>query len=130
MALTEQQIDEFLAQPHIAVVATASASAIPHAVPVWYLWRDGKVFFHSAETSKKMRNLRENNHITVVVDSKEPPHRAVVIQGTATQLPADPALAREMAIRYLGEKQGESFAAASTGSGTLVTVTPTNVISW
>ena len=130
MALSQQQIDEFLGQPHIAVVATASTAAIPHAMPIWYLWRDGKVLFHTGADSKKMRNLHENNHITVVVDSKQPPYKAVIIEGSTTELPGDPALARQIAIHYLGEKNGERYLSASPGPGTLVAVTPTKVISW
>ena len=94
MPLTPDEIDEFLAEPHIAVVATASAAGVPHAMPIWYLWRDGKVLFHTGGDSKKMRNLRKNPRISVVVDSKVAPYKVVVIEGTASEEPGDAALAR------------------------------------
>jgi PPOX class probable F420-dependent enzyme len=128
--LTSDELDEFLGQPHIAVVATTSPAAVPHAMPVWYLWRDGKVMFHTGADSKKMRNLRKNPRISIVVDSKVAPYKVVVIEGNAAELPGDEALAREIAVHYLGEKMGERYVAGSTEPGALVTVTPTKVISW
>jgi PPOX class probable F420-dependent enzyme len=128
--LDKAEIDEFLAQPHIAIVATASPKAVPQAMPVWYAWRDGKLLFHTGATSKKMRNLRANNHISVVVDSKIAPYKVVVIEGTIEELPGDKALAHEVAIHYLGEKMGSAYASNSTEPGTLVSVTPTKIISW
>jgi len=130
MSLTPDEIDELLSQPHIAVVATASADGEPHAMPIWYLWRDGKIFFHTGPTSKKVRNLRANPRITVVVDTKQAPYKAVVVEGTAKELPDDRELGRETAIHYLGEEMGSRYAERSTGGGTLVVVEPTKFISW
>jgi nitroimidazol reductase NimA-like FMN-containing flavoprotein (pyridoxamine 5'-phosphate oxidase superfamily) len=58
MPLTQTELDEFLSEPNIAVVATTGPSGKPHAMPIWYLWREGKVLFHTGADSKKMRNLR------------------------------------------------------------------------
>jgi PPOX class probable F420-dependent enzyme len=130
MPLTPPELDAFLAEPHIAVVATASPAGVPHAMPIWYLWRDGKVLFHTGAESKKMRNLRRNGRISVVVDSKVAPYKVAVIEGSAAELAGDPALAREIAIRYLGEQMGARYAERSGEPGTLVAVTPKRVISW
>lgn len=130
MPLTPGELDEFLAQPHIAVVATASPAGAPHAMPIWYLWRDGHLLFHTGENSRKMRNLQKNNRISVVVDSKVTPYKVAVIEGVATSSGGDTDLAREIAIRYLGERAGARYVDASGDPGTLVTVTPSKVISW
>ena len=130
MPLTPTEIDAFLAEPNIAVVATAGPSGKPHAMPIWYLWRNGKVLFHTGGDSKKMRNLRANERISVVVDTKVAPYKVVVIEGKARELPGDHSLAREIAVHYLGEKQGERYASQSTEPGVLVEVTPARVISW
>ena len=128
--LSKSELDAFLAEPHIAVVATAGPSGKPHAMPVWYAWRDGKVLFHTGADSKKMRNLRENERISVVVDTKTAPYKVVVIEGTAKQLPGDKTLSREVAIHYLGERMGAAYDARSEEPGALVEVTPAKVISW
>ena len=130
MPLSQTELDDFLGEPHIAVVASSGPSGKPHAMPIWYAWRDGKVLFHTGADSKKMRNLRKNDRVSVVVDSKVAPYKVVVIEGTAKQLPGDKALGREVAIHYLGERAGEAYAARSAEPGALVEVTPTKVISW
>ncbi|MBE0609161.1 MAG: PPOX class F420-dependent oxidoreductase [Dehalococcoidia bacterium] len=130
MPLTPQELDAFLAEPHIAVVATTGPTGKPHAMPVWYAWRDGNVLFHTGGDSKKMRNLRANPRVSVVVDSKVAPYKVVVIEGRAREGAGDEALATEIAIHYLGEKFGSRYVEQSGGSGTLVTVEPDKVISW
>jgi PPOX class probable F420-dependent enzyme len=128
--LTSQEINEFLSEPHIAVVSTASPGGVPHAMPIWYAWKDGKVLFHTGPGSKKMRNLRANPRVSIVVDTKDAPYKVAVIEGTATELPEDRDLAREIAIHYLGERMGARYAEQSTGGSTLVVVEPTKIISW
>jgi PPOX class probable F420-dependent enzyme len=130
MPLSQSEIDTFLAEPHIAIVSTTGPTGKPHAMPIWYAWRDGKVLFHTGGDSKKMRNLRTNDRVSVVVDTKTAPYKVVVIEGRAKELPGDNALGREVAIHYLGAKQGEQYAARSREPGALVEVTPTKIISW
>jgi len=130
MSLSQTEIDELLSEPHIAIVSTCGPTGKPHAMPIWYAWKDGKVLFHTGSDSKKMRNLRENDRVSVVVDTKTAPYKAVVIEGRAREIPHDKGLAREVAIHYLGAKAGERYSDASTEIGVLVEVTPTKVISW
>ena len=130
MPLTPQELDTFLSEPHIAVVATSGPKGKPHAMPIWYLWRDGAVLFHTGADSKKMRNLRADPRISIVVDSKTAPYKAVVIDGTASGEAGDRALAEEIAIHYLGERAGRRYAEHTGDPGTLVRVRVKRVISW
>ncbi len=130
MPLTPREVDAFLSEPHIAVVATSGPAGKPHAMPIWYAWRDGKLLFHTGPDSKKLRNLRGNPRISVVVDTKVAPYKVVVIEGRATIAAGDPALAVEIAVHYLGEKLGRRYVEQSGGPGSLVTVTPGKIISW
>ena len=130
MPLSQSELDQFLSEPHIAIVATSGPSGKPHAMPIWYLWREGKVLFHTGPNSKKMRNIRKNDRVTVVVDTKVAPYKVAIVEGRAKEIPDDRALAREIAIHYLGETQGARYAERSTEPGCLVEVTPTKIISW
>ncbi len=130
MPLTEPEVDQFLAEPHIAVVATSGPAGKPHAMPIWYLWKDGKVLFHTGSESKKLRNLRRNARVSLVVDTKVAPYKVVVVEGTARELAGDRDLARDIAVHYLGQVQGERYASRSGEPGSLVEITPTRVISW
>ena len=130
MPLSQSELDSFLSEPHIAGVATSGPKGKPHAMPVWYAWREGKVLFHTGAESKKVRNLESNDRISVVVDTKDAPYKVAVIEGRARVLPGDSTLALEIAIHYPGEKAGARYASQSTDPGALVEVTPTRIISW
>jgi len=41
MALSEKQIEAFLKEPNVAVVATVRPDGSPHAVPTWYQYEEG-----------------------------------------------------------------------------------------
>lgn len=130
MPLSQSELDEFLSGPHIAVVATSGPSGKPHAMPVWYLWRDGKVLFHTGPDSKKMRNLRANDRVTVVVDSKVAPYKVAIIEGRAREAAGDRGMGREIAVHYLGEQMGARYSEGSSEPSVLVEVTPTKILSW
>ncbi len=51
-------------------VVTASASARPHAMPVWGVWLPGteRFWFSCAPSARKARNLAENPQCVVTVD--------------------------------------------------------------
>ena len=130
MPLSQSELDTFLSEPHIAVVASSGPTGKPHAMPIWYAWRDGRVLFHTGKDSKKMRNLRKNPRVTVVIATKTAPYKVAVIEGTGRELPGDKELGRTVAIHYLGERQGAAYAERSGEPGALVEVTPTKIISW
>lgn len=132
MPLSREEIDELLRGPNIAVVATVDPDGQPHAVPTWYLHEDGEVVFHTGVRSRKYRNLRRNSRVTLCVDVKTPPYRAVVLYGRATtEVRADEERSRRMAVAYLGEKAGNRYADSLRGEPLVVVrVKPERVISW
>ena len=132
MPLTREEIDEFLREPNIAVVATVDPDGQPHAVPTWYLYEGGEVVLHTGVRSRKYRNLRRNPRVTLCVDTKTPPYRAVALYGRAvTEVCVDEDRSRRMAVAYLGESVGNRYADSLGGEAlVLVRVKPQRVISW
>jgi nitroimidazol reductase NimA-like FMN-containing flavoprotein (pyridoxamine 5'-phosphate oxidase superfamily) len=68
MTMTQAEIDTFLSGVYLARVATVRADDRPHVVPVWYLWEDGILYFETARTSVKVKNLQANSNIAITVD--------------------------------------------------------------
>jgi PPOX class probable F420-dependent enzyme len=132
MPLTREEIDEFLRAPNVAVVATVDPDGQPHAVPTWYLYEDGEIVFHTGLRSRKYRNLRRNPRVTLCVDVKMAPYRAVVLYGRATiEVRSDEERTRRMAVAYLGEEIGSRYADSLRGERLVVVrVRPERVISW
>ena len=132
MPLSKDEIDELLRQPNIAIVATVGADGQPHAVPTWYEYGDGEVVFHTGLRSRKYRNLRHNDRVSICVDTKTPPYKAIVIYGRAvSEVGTDDDRRRRMAINYLGEHVGSRYADSLRGTRVvIVRVKPDKITSW
>ena len=64
-------------------IATARPDGAPHVMPVWGVWRDGRLWFSTALSSRKARNLAADPRCTVTTDDARDP---VVVDGTAERL--------------------------------------------
>lgn len=77
--LTPKQLG-FLKSHQLCRIATASKDAKPHVVPVIYAMDGEDVIIAIDYGTKKLRNLRENNKVALVVDDYRPNH-AVMVEG-------------------------------------------------
>ena len=104
--------DVFLAQTHVAVLATIGPGNRPHAMPVWYLYEDGTFIVLTGQGSQKQRNIERCEDVTLVVDRRDLPYYAVMIQGKAKIGSApSPDLYLRLATRYLGPEGGVAYTA-------------------
>ncbi|HKT21945.1 MAG TPA: pyridoxamine 5'-phosphate oxidase family protein [Nitrososphaerales archaeon] len=70
----------FLKAHEVCRLATASKDARPHVVPVIYALDGEDVIVAIDYGTKKLRNLRENNSVALVVDEYRP-NKAVMVEG-------------------------------------------------
>ena len=63
------EMDERLAKAHNYWVATTRPDGRPHAMPVWAVWVDGKLYFGTDRDSRKARNLAANPEVAVHLES-------------------------------------------------------------
>ena len=66
--LARKEID-FLESNELCRFATASGKGEPHVVPVSYVWENGYAYIVTDYGTRKLRNLRENAHAAVLVDT-------------------------------------------------------------
>lgn len=134
MAMSEAQVNALLSDAHVSVLGTVDASGSPAQAPVWHLWRDGVAFILTSRSSRKWRNIQRNPSVSLCVDTKTAPYRAVIVEGVASEDPMDYGdLLREVAIHYLGESRGAAYADNSTATNedsVVVRIEPKRVISW
>ena len=69
-----------LESEQVAWLGTIGRDGYPHAVPIWFLWRDGRALIMSEPSTVKVRNLRANDRV-------DPPPRG----GRRRRAVADPA---------------------------------------
>ena len=99
--MSEFDVDEFLARPLTARVATDG----PTVRPTWYLWEDGAFWILSGPWSRLPERVRARPRLALVVDVCELDTgvvRQVVASGDAELRPFDVARGRRKLVRYLG----------------------------
>ena len=130
--MTKREIAQFLAEPNIAVVAVTAPDGAPHAVPTWYEYRRGEVAFITDSTAFKYKCLDRDPRVTLCVDTRKPPYKAVILKGRVTmeEKPA-PALVERMAVAYMGKKAGRAYVTEFKNDPVvIVRFKPDRVISW
>ena len=109
--------EQFLKQPHVAILATIGPGNRPHAMPIWYLYENGDFIILTGEGSQKHRNVERHPQVTLAIDRRDLPYYAVMIQGTATLgPPPSDALRLRLATRYLGAEGGAAYTARRRGT--------------
>jgi PPOX class probable F420-dependent enzyme len=132
MPLSPDEVDEFLRQPIVAVMATVGPDGAPHAVPTWFDYEDGEIVLHMGSGSRRYRNLQGNSGLTLVVDTKTPPYKVVVAQGrVCLDVGTDDDRAVRMAVRYLSEEIGRAYAKGVVGTEMVIArLRPDKIVSW
>ena len=131
--LSQQEISAYLAEPHVAHLATVRPDGRPHVTPVWFKEENGVAFVTADTTSVKYRNIRRNPRVSLSIAVDHPPFKYVVLEGEGriTDQNLDSVMER-ICVRYQGPEQGRAFAKELlAGGGQLVLeVQVKRVISW
>lgn len=119
---------KFLQSHDVCRFATASKEAVPHVVPVVYAL-DGDAFVVAIDYgTKKLKNLRENPVVSLVVDDYDP-NRAVFVQGKCRMFERGKEYLRLLKILF---DRFEFYRNTPWGEGEspILVVTPDNATSW
>jgi PPOX class probable F420-dependent enzyme len=132
MPMKKKDIEKLLRKPIVAVVAVTAPDGAPHAVPTWYEYDNGTVVFHTGAEAFKYKCLVRDPRVTLVVDTKKPPYKSVVVKGRATlEEKTDDKRLERMAVAYLGKKLGKAYAKPLKGQKIIVaSFKPERTISW
>jgi PPOX class probable F420-dependent enzyme len=132
--MSRERMEEFLAQPWIAVLSWLTPKGTVASSPVWYAYRDGKFWVSSSSVFSKVRSMAKHPQVSLCIQDPTPPYRYVTVGATAVvraDAAAGRALDEQLALRYLGPKAAryyiEKIAPNYPGEPRLVELTPTHV---
>lgn len=95
---------DLLISTAVAFVSTIGARGEPQVTPLWFLWDGERVRISLVEGRQKLRNLRRDPRIAVVIANPARPTYYIELRGSVSELVPDPdcALERAIAVKYIG----------------------------
>ena len=76
-----------LEQDRIGWLVTVRPDGRPHAVPVWFLWHDGRILIMSEPKTAKVTNLRHSPQAVLHLHTEATGNGVVVLGGTGAVSP-------------------------------------------
>ncbi|WP_409436492.1 pyridoxamine 5'-phosphate oxidase family protein [Mycobacterium sp. SMC-14] len=135
MALSKDEREQFLAEPHIAALSVdAGAGRGPLTVPIWYQYAPGgEPWVLTGAGSRKAKLIEAAGSFSLMVERTEPTLRYVAVDGTVSRIePGTDDLHAELAHRYLPPDRAEKFleyALAQLGEQVVIYLRPQHWIS-
>ena len=129
--LTPEQIAEFLERPLVAVMVTLRADGSPHAIPIWYEYRDGEFIVFTSDTFVRVKNLRRDSRAAITVSNHEAPYMYVSAEGPVSitsEAVAETGLS--IARRYMGERGDRFLEEVLDEHSVLLRLTPERILTW
>jgi len=131
--LTDEELRTFLRDAHIAHLGSLNPDGTINIAALWFKYDDGDILFGTQDITNKVRNIKRNPAVTVLIDVEEPVLRGVLIYGQA-QLDYEDVLAKRVAIfeRYMSSEDARGLATtlASSWAPVIIRVKPTRVSSY
>jgi uncharacterized protein len=120
---------DFLDKNEACRIATCH-EAVPHVVPVAYVFEDDTFYIATDYETRKYENIKHNNRVALVVDIySSVDNKAVCVQGTAEIIERGEEFARLYKMFY-DRFEWVRRDAWEEGEAPFVKVSPTNKVSW
>jgi len=110
--MTSDEVDALLSELHVAVITTLNRDGSPQSTPVWYMPEKDTIWVIADQDSLKVRNLKRDPRVSIMIASDDSPYRYVVFRGEAKLRDIESLdLPIRMAERYLGKVGGARYMA-------------------
>jgi PPOX class probable F420-dependent enzyme len=84
-----QQLQDLLAKPNPAVIASIRSDGQPVSVATWYVWDGGRILVNMDEGRKRIAYLRHDPRVSVTVLDADGWYTHVSMQGKVVELVDD-----------------------------------------
>ena len=121
----------------VAWFGTIGRDGFPHAVPIWFLWRDGRALIMSEPATAKVRNLRANGRVLLHLEAGHDGEQLTVLRGTAAISPEpSPAWVDTIGEAYTAkydawlQRLGLTTQTMAEKYSAMIEVTPLKLLAW
>lgn len=130
----DEELTAFLSKRLMARLSTHNPDGTIHTIPIWYEYREGHILMSSQSITQKVKNIKQNPNVTVLIDTDTMPYAGIMIYGVA-ELDTEDAVNRRVSIfeRYIGDHDYAKEYADKLGQkweAVIIRVKPSRVISF
>ncbi len=130
---TEDELAAFLNEAPVARLSSLNPDGTIHLAAVYFKYHDGELLIGTQAMTRKVRNIKHNPKVTLLIDNQAPPWKGVLIYGEA-ELDYDDAITKRIAIfeRYMPLENARKLATDLANSYTpvIIRVKPKRLISY
>ncbi len=126
-AMSKEEREEYLARPHVGMIAIEDEGRGPLVTPIWYSYEPGGVLkVQMNPESKKAKLLAKAGRFSLAVQRERLPYKYVMVEGPVISTePCDRETeTRPMAVRYLGDELASQYLEGLSGESIVVTMQP------
>ncbi|UCF27111.1 MAG: pyridoxamine 5'-phosphate oxidase family protein, partial [Chloroflexota bacterium] len=132
-AISDEKLVSFLETAQFARLGTFNEDGTIHITPVFFKYQDGQILIATQDPSRKVRNIKRNNNVSVLIDTTEVPFLGALIYGKA-ELDYDDVISKRITIfeKRLSREEGETYARRLSGKWkcVIVRITPDHIASF
>ena len=132
-ALNEDELVAFFDEIQFARLGTLNKDGTIHIAPIFFRYEDGQLLMATQEPSRKVRNIKRNKNVTVLIDKTEVPFKGALIYGTA-ELDYEDVIEKRIKIfkRRLSQENAEIYASrlSSKWRCVIIRITPKHIASF
>jgi PPOX class probable F420-dependent enzyme len=125
--LRPEDLDDLLQRPLLAVLATRTSRDEVLLSPLWHEWRDGGFNLFTGSDDVKVRHIRRDPRVSIVVCEQEPPYRGLEVRGRARVEQGDAETGRRIAARYIGDARADDWVGPND---VIIRIEPGTVRAW
>lgn len=135
-SMNDEELVSFYEQALFARLGTINEDGTIHIAPVYFKYENGQILIATQEPSRKIRNIKRNNKVTVLIDASDLPHKGALVYGTA-ELDYEDIILKRVAIFErrpwdTSRENGEAYARKLSDKWkcVIVRITPHHVASF
>jgi PPOX class probable F420-dependent enzyme len=132
-AMCREELETFFDKAQFARLGTLNEDGSIHIAPIFFRYDQGRILMASQDPSRKVRNIKRNPRVSVLIDTTDVPFKGVLIYGTA-ELDYEDVLTKRITIfrRRLSQEEAETYASRLSNKWkcVIIRITPERIASF
>ena len=132
-AISDEKLTSFFEQAQFARLGTFNEDGTIHIAPVYFKYQDGQILIATQDPSRKVRNIKRNKNVSVLIDTTDVPFLGALVYGKA-ELDYDDIISKRITIfeKRLSREESETYARRLSGKWkcVIVRITPDHIASF